>query len=36
MAGDVAAAPVRDEVKQPERPKLRDILGRRPDHRRLG
>src|ERR1019366_9250382 len=27
MAGDVAAAPSRDEVKQPERPKLRDIMG---------
>jgi NRAMP (natural resistance-associated macrophage protein)-like metal ion transporter len=27
MAGDVATAPSRDEVKQPERPKLRDIMG---------
>jgi NRAMP (natural resistance-associated macrophage protein)-like metal ion transporter len=27
MAGDVAIAPSRDEVKQPERLKLRDIMG---------
>ena len=27
MAGDVAAALARDEVKQPDRPKLRDIMG---------
>src|ERR1700678_1956308 len=27
MTGELAAAPSRDEVKQPERPKLRDIMG---------
>ena len=27
MAGDVAPAPSRDEIKQPERPTLRDIMG---------
>src|ERR1700677_4232188 len=27
VAGDVTAAPSRDEVKQPERPTLRDIMG---------